>query len=465
VTPAPALRFRLRALFKPIDRLRDRIGFVQSAIALMLIGFLALLFIMAMSLWLGARSQYFFNGALEARSTWNAVSDLRHALQTAEASQRGYIVTGNQIYLAPYGTAKAQASRQLATVDRLLQPVAEARQPLDRLKAIVAEKFAEMDRTIGLKRDRRDDEALAIFRTNRGKALTDEANVFLSSMIRAADVRLTEGVVEVRENALLLRLATILSGILIVLVMAGVIVTVVRYTRALAAARDEVAALNTGLEQRVEERTAELARARDRAELLLAEVNHRVANSLALVGSMVSLQGRSAPDERARGVLDEVQARIYAIASVHKRIYSSGDVRFVALDEYLSGLLENLETSMHSAGHGAVLRSELQPVRLRTDASINLGVVVTEWVTNAFKYAYPDRAGEVRVRLKHLPQENGELIVEDDGVGRGGGGAARGTGLGTKLVTAMAHSMGAEVEYLERRPGTAARLVFPLEAA
>ena len=104
-------------------------------------------------------------------------------------------------------------------------------------------------------------------------------------------------------------------------------------------------------------------------------------------------------------------------------------------------------------------------MRLRTDASINLGVVVTEWVTNAFKYAYPDRAGEVRVRLKHLPEENGELIVEDDGVGRGGGGAARGTGLGTKLVTAMAHSMGAEVEYLERRPGTAARLVFPLEAA
>ena len=207
----------------------------------MLIGFVALLFIMAMSLWLGERSQYFFNGALEARSTWNAVSDLRHSLQTAEASQRGYIVTGNQVYLAPYGTAKAQASRQLAAVDRLLQPVAEARQSLDRLKAIVSEKFAEMDRTIGLKRDRRDDEAQAIFRTNRGKALTDEANVFLSSMIRAADARLTEGVVEVRENALLLRLATILSGILIVLVMAGVIVTVVRYTRALASARDEVA--------------------------------------------------------------------------------------------------------------------------------------------------------------------------------------------------------------------------------
>ena len=174
---------------------------------------------------------------------------------------------------------------------------------------------------------------------------------------------------------------------------------------------------------------------------------------------------RSAPDERTKEVLDEVQARIFAIASVHKRIYSSGDVRFVALDEYLSGLLENLETTMRVAGHGAVLKSDLQPVKLRTDASINLGVVVTEWVTNAFKYAYPNRPGEVRVRLNQLPELNGELVVEDDGVGRGGLPEVRGTGLGTKLVSAMAHSMGAEVEYVERRPGTSARLVFPLEAA
>jgi two-component sensor histidine kinase/CHASE3 domain sensor protein len=449
----------------PADRLRERIGVVQSAIVLLVIGFLALLFILVMSLWLGERSQYFFNGAIEARSTWGAVAELRHAIETAEASQRGYLVTGNQIYLAPYGTAKSLAARQLAAVDRLMAPVAGAQPALQQLKAIIAEKFAEMDQTISLKRDRRDAESLAVFRTNRGKALMDEANVYLSSMIRSADARLTEGVVEVRENALLLRMATILSGILIVLVVAAVVVTVARYTRALASARDEVAALNSGLERRVEERTAEIARARDRAEMLLAEVNHRVANSLALVGSMVNLQARSAPDERTKGVLDEVQARIFAIASVHKRIYSSGDVRFVALDEYLSGLLENLETTMRVAGHGAVLKSDLQPVKLRTDASINLGVVVTEWVTNAFKYAYPDRPGEVRVRLNHLAELNGELVVEDDGVGRGGLAEVRGTGLGTKLVSAMAHSMGAEVEYLERRPGTAARLVFPLEAA
>lgn len=204
--------------------------------------------------------------------------------------------------------------------------------------------------------------------------------------------------------------------------------------------------------------------ARDRAELLLTEVNHRVANSLALVSALVSLQANAVSDQAAKDALGETQARIYAISLVHKRLYSSGDVRVVALDEYLSGLLDHLRTSMRGQGHGASLSHELEPLKLGTDTSISLGVVLTEWVTNAFKYAYPARSGEVRVRLRQLAEGRGELAVEDDGVGRDDGGSARGTGLGTRIVKAMGASMGAEIEYSRRQPGTAARLIFPLQA-
>lgn len=206
----------------------------------------------------------------------------------------------------------------------------------------------------------------------------------------------------------------------------------------------------------------EVRAARDRAELLLAEVNHRVANSLSLVAALVGLQANAVEEQAAKDALGETKARIYAISSVHKRLYSSGDVRFVALDEYLSGLLDHLERSMRDQGHGASLRYRLEPLRLRTDASINLGVVVTEWVTNAFKYAYPDRHGEIRVGLQHLPDGRVELEVEDDGVGREDG-SAKGTGLGTRIVKAMAVTMGAEIQYLERKPGTLARLIFSLQ--
>jgi len=437
---------------------------VQSTIALLVVGFLALLGIVGMTIWLGERAQVYFYEVIEARDTRGSAVELRNAVQTAESSQRGFILTGNEIYLAPYDSAKALALRQLDTLKRSLTRYPDADVMLLRLTTIVTEKIAEMDQTIALKNDRRDPEALALIRTNRGKALMDEANVFLSGIIQAADERLTTGVGEQRSNAARLRWASILGAIVIVLVVGGVIVTVLRYTREIALARDEVRVLNTSLEQRVKDRTSALAQARDRAEVLVAEVNHRVANSLSLVGALVKLQSNAVKDQAAKDALGETQARIFAISSVHKRLYSSSDVRFVALDEYLSGLLDQLATSMRKEGLGASLRYELEPVKLQTDASINLGVVVTEWVTNAFKYAYPNRTGEIRVRLKRQADKRVELTVEDDGVGRNDEGPVKGTGLGTRIVKAMAATMGAHIEYLERQPGTVARLILPLQS-
>jgi two-component sensor histidine kinase/CHASE3 domain sensor protein len=435
---------------------------VRSTIGLLTVGFLALFCIVGATIWLGERSRHYFNEVIQARDTRGSAVELRDALRAAESSQRGFLVTGNEIYLAPFDSANALVLRQLETLSRNLAPYPETQPMLQRLSAVVAEKIGEMDQTVGLKNDRKDAEALAIIRSNRGKALMDEANVFLYGIILAADDRLTVGVDEQRTNAAMLRWVSILGAVVIILVVAVVTITVLRYAREIAVARDEVSALNAGLEDRVMRRTADLAQARDRAEVLLAEVNHRVANSLALVASLVKLQSNAVKEAPARDALAETEGRIYAIALIHKRLYSSGDVRLVALDEYLTGLLEHLETAMRAAGHGATLRYEVAPLKLPTDASINLGVVVTEWVTNAFKYAYPDRAGEVRVRLVDLGGGCAELVVADDGIGRGTGQSIQGTGLGSRIVTAMAGTMGAEIRYVDRAPGTSAQLSFSL---
>ena len=204
---------------------------VQSAIGLLAVGLLTLLGIVGMTIWLGERAQVYFNEVIEARDTRASAVELRNAVQSAESSQRGFLLTGNEIYLAPYGTAKTQAQRQLEALKRALASYPESQVILARLSAIMTEKFDEMDRTIALKSDRRDDEALALIRTNRGKALMDEANVFFSGIIRAADERLTTGVGEQRANATMLRWVSIIGGFLIVLVVGGGFVTVVRYTR------------------------------------------------------------------------------------------------------------------------------------------------------------------------------------------------------------------------------------------
>src|SRR6187551_361455 len=94
--------------------------FVRSTTALLFVGFLALLGIVGMTFWLGERAQLYFNDVIEARDARGAAVDLRNAVQTAESGQRGFLFTGNEIYLAPYDTAKALAFRQLETVTRLL---------------------------------------------------------------------------------------------------------------------------------------------------------------------------------------------------------------------------------------------------------------------------------------------------------------------------------------------------------
>jgi two-component sensor histidine kinase len=433
---------------------------IKSTIVLLTVGFLTLLSIVGMTIWLGEKAQIYLENAIASRDTRTAAVELRSAVQSAESSQRGFLVGGNEIYLAPYETAKTQSETQLERLKTSLAASPQSGQMMKRLSDIISEKFEEMDRTIGLKNDLRDAEASTVFRSNRGKALMDEANVFLSSIIRATDERLTAGVVEQRRNATWLRWLSIIGGLVIVVVVGGVTVTIFRYAREILQTRNEVQKLNATLEQRVQDRTADLTQARDKAEVLLAEVNHRVANSLSMVASLVRLQSNAIKDEGAREALKETQARIDAISSVHKRLYSSGDARFVELDEYLSDLLSNVEIAMRNEGHGASLRYDLEPLKLKPDSSVNLGVIVTEWVTNAFKYAYPDHAGEVRVRLTSLSHGRAELVVEDDGIGRSAEAAPKGSGLGTKIVNAMARTIGAEVEYFVRYPGTGARLAF-----
>jgi two-component sensor histidine kinase len=77
----------------------------------------------------------------------------------------------------------------------------------------------------------------------------------------------------------------------------------------------------------------------------------------------VKLQGNALKDRAAKEALDETYARIFAIASVHKRLYSSGDLRFVALEEYLPGVLDQLALAMRGEGSGAWLRHDIKPMQ------------------------------------------------------------------------------------------------------
>jgi two-component sensor histidine kinase/CHASE3 domain sensor protein len=427
------------------------------------VGFLALFAVVGMTMWLGERSNTFFREEALQRDTRVAAVELRDALRTAESSQRGYLLTGNEIYLAPYDTAKARAQQQLSDLERRVHTASATPPYLPSLRIAVDEKLREMDQSVGLKRLGSDADALSIVRTNRGKALMDEINVYLYGAILDADEESTRFQIEQHDNAAMLRWVSIVAALVIVLVVAAVAFTVYRNRLEITQARDEVRAINLTLEERVEQRTHELALARGRAEVLLSEVNHRVANSLQLVAALVNMQTKTVTDESAKGALKETERRIQAISQIHKSLYTSSDVTSVALNEYLGAMLENLGAAMHNDGHTARLKSVLDPVILSTDQSISLGVIAAELVTNAFKYAYPEgQSGDIRVVLRKLKNGRAELVVQDDGIGLGAAVRGDGTGLGSKIITAMAAGLNTKVEYINRAPGTAACLSFSI---
>jgi two-component sensor histidine kinase len=195
---------------------------------------------------------------------------------------------------------------------------------------------------------------------------------------------------------------------------------------------------------------------------MLREVNHRVGNSLQLVSSFMSLQMRHISDEGAREALRESQARIEAVAHVHRRLYTSGDMSRVAMDEYLQGLMDELSKSLGPGEGSPRLVIDAAPLWVTTDQAVSLGVVVAELVTNAVKYAYqPGQGGEIRISLKPDGEHRALLTVEDDGPGLGDG-TPKGTGLGGKIISAMASGLRSAVEFDAAHKGVRAKLAFDL---
>lgn len=196
-----------------------------------------------------------------------------------------------------------------------------------------------------------------------------------------------------------------------------------------------------------------------RLEALLREVNHRVANSLQLVIAMIRLQAGALKDADARQALEDTERRIDAIAQVHRRLYTTDDVEGVDMRDYLQALVDELGEAWSSDEPRRALSLAAESIRLPTDRAVSLGVIVTELVSNAFKYAYaPTSPGEVRISLTRDSDDAFVLAVEDDGVGMSPTPRVQGSGLGSRLIRAMAQSLKGTVEYDSTGGGVRATL-------
>jgi two-component sensor histidine kinase len=390
----------------------------------------------------------------------------------AETSERGYLLTGERYFL----DGGEQSISRLPSQTRRLRSLVGVEDPavgraVEALTAQVDDKAAGMQHIIALMDAGRRDEALEAMRSGRGHALMLQIKELSAEIDRSEAALLDRQSRAASQAGRTTLIVNVLSALLILLVGLATVALVRRYIGQLTASRSELDRVNRGLEQTVAERTEELVKAndeisgsRDRAETLLREVNHRVANSLSIVSSFVQLQSRTLPGGEARSALEESQARIQAVSQIHKRLYTSSDVTSVDLKGYLGALCEELQQSLAAPDRGAIhIRVEADPLRAPTDQAVSLGVVAAELVTNAAKYAYPrSDGGEIRVRLCAEGSDGGALVVEDDGEGMTAD-EPRGTGLGNRIISSMAQALKGEIEYgpADGR-GVRARLTFKL---
>jgi two-component sensor histidine kinase len=193
-------------------------------------------------------------------------------------------------------------------------------------------------------------------------------------------------------------------------------------------------------------------------EVLLREVNHRVGNSLQIIASLLHLQANSSDDNDVKAALSNAMGRVAAVAQVHRRLYTSHDLNSVLLNQYLEALLEDLRRSAEG-NRMSRLTLKAESIEIDPDRAVAIGIIVNELVMNAVKYAYPDGPGPIHVRLI-ANADKFELSVTDDGVGLNVKINPRSTGMGQRIVNAMASKLNACVERDPAHAGTRIVLQF-----
>ncbi|OQW39387.1 MAG: hypothetical protein A4S12_02220 [Proteobacteria bacterium SG_bin5] len=198
----------------------------------------------------------------------------------------------------------------------------------------------------------------------------------------------------------------------------------------------------------------------DQQRMLFGELQHRVANNMAFIGSILHFQKRQIANrpEAAAQALDEAQARLTIMGRVHRRLYDPS-----ALDRPVREHLEALCADVIAASDrpDILCQVEAAPLTLDLTQLIALSLLVSETVTNSLKHAFIDRpTGKITLRL-HDEGEALLLELRDDGRGLPAGAGGTTPGLGTRIVHGLAEQLRGTIETRSSPEGMVTRLRFP----
>ncbi len=202
-------------------------------------------------------------------------------------------------------------------------------------------------------------------------------------------------------------------------------------------------------------------------EILLSELNHRVKNNLSSIVSILDLQKSYISDDQMVDLVTELQERVRLMALIHEQLYRSKNLNQIDFAKYLEDLTANLMRALLK-GREILLDIHADPAQLGVATAIPCGQIVTELVTNALKYAFPDEK-------RDLWKDSGRLIevgfkaegdrfilkVSDNGIGLPAGlNFANAETLGMQLVALLANQLNGTIDF-NGHPGVTVSITFP----
>ena len=189
-------------------------------------------------------------------------------------------------------------------------------------------------------------------------------------------------------------------------------------------------------------------------EVLLQELQHRVANSLQIIAAVLMRSARSVQSEETRTHLHDAHHRVMSIATMQKQLAASrlGEVE---LRSYFNDLCRSISASMIADHDRLSLKATVDDSMVDANVSVSLGLIVTELVINSLKHAFPDPDQTGKITVDYLSKGRGwTLTVGDNGVGMAGDHSSAKPGLGTGIVDALSKQLGASVSVTDAGPGT-----------
>jgi two-component sensor histidine kinase len=388
-----------------------------------------------------------------------AITELLNAVNAAESGQRGYLLTGDDALLEPYRALRRTIPDRLGTLHKLVRDNPRQLARLEELTPVLMQRLDVIDRTLALSAQGRHDAAVHTVRVE-GVPLMKEVRSLVGELDAIEGELLQQRqqvAADARRQFLVASTAMLIAcGVLAIFSL----LIARRYAKISEASRRQLAQHNVELERRVEERTADHARAaelarreRDRTEALLTDVNHRIGNNLALVSSFLTMQERLVRSPDAARALDAARARVQAIASAHRKLRLGADFATVRVNEVLGAVLEDIAAGL-PPGDLIRINCRVDALEINARDAVSLGVLTSELVMNAVKHAFaPGQPGQVDVVLAKVGVAAPFLEVSDDGAGWHEEHVQDGPGLGAKIIDMVAQQFGSRPQRTARQPG------------